>query len=264
MESSTDLKTRDIRIHGLEGLPLVQPGDDLAGMLVRAIQNTGLAAGTGDVLLVTQKIVSKAEGRLVRLSEVTPSERAVELAQRVGKDPRKVEVILRESRRVLKAERPASTGIGVLICETRHGLVCANAGVDESNLSDPDTVLCLPADPDASAERIRSAVRAALGVDLAVIITDSFGRPWRMGLVNVAIGIAGGPALVDLRGSADYSGHPLSVTRIAVADELAAIAGLVMGKLELIPAALVRGWRFDGAPGRAADLIRPAAEDLFR
>lgn len=230
------------------------------------MQEARLTPEQQDILVVTQKIVSKSEGRSVILSEVTPSDRATETGRRLGKDPRKVEVILRESRRIVQ-ECPAAgrkSGQGVLICETHHGLICANAGVDESNLSDPDTVLLLPRDPDGSAERLRREIQRRLGVELGVVISDSFGRPWRLGIVNVAIGSAGCPVLVDYRGRADSMGKPLKVTEIAVADEIAAVAGMVMGKLDMIPAILLQGFRPAGAPGRAADLIRPAAEDLFK
>lgn len=253
-----------MQIHPLKGIPLIQPSDDLAAILVKSLRDSALAPSSGDVLVVTQKIVSKAEGRLVRLSEVVPTPRAQELAKRLDKDPRKVEVILRESRTVLRAERSAKTGQGILICETRHGLVCANAGVDESNLSAPDTVLLLPLDPDASAAKLRDRLCRDLGVDLGVVITDSFGRPWRLGIVNVAIGVAGCPALVDYKGRKDYSGKELQVTEIAVADEIAAVAGLVMGKLQTVPAALIQGFESQGKPGRAVDLQRPESEDLFR
>lgn len=242
----------------------MRPGDDLAAILIEAIRSASLNPIDRDVLMVTQKIVSKAEGRIIRLSQVTPSERANELARRLDKDPRKVEVILRESRKVIRAERSAKSGLGILICETRHGLVCANAGVDESNLSEPDSVLLLPEDPDASAEKLRNDIRRGMGVDLGVVLTDSFGRPWRLGIVNVAIGVSGVPALVDYRGKSDYAGRPLAVTELAVADEIAAVAGLVMGKLDMFPAALVQGFHPAGPAGCAKDLIRPEAEDLFR
>lgn len=255
---------RQLRISALGGIPPVKPGDDLTAILVHAIRESGLNARNQDILVVTQKIVSKAEGRLVRLSDVTPSGRAMELGKQLDKDPRKVEVILRESRKILRAERSAKTGLGILICETRHGFICANAGVDESNLSDPDSVLLLPEDPDKSAEKLRKGIRRELDADVAVVITDSFGRPWRLGIVNVAIGVSGCPAIVDYRGKADCAGHPLKVTEIAVADEIAAVAGLVMGKLDMIPAVLLQGFHPSGTFGRAADLLRPAPEDLFR
>ncbi len=253
-----------MQIHPLKGIPLIQQSDDLAAILAKSLRDSAPAPSPGDILVVTQKIVSKAEGRIVRLAEVVPTPRAQELAKRLDKDPRKVDVILRESRRVIRAERSAKTGRGILICETRHGLVCANAGVDESNLSDPDTVLLLPLNPDASAEKLRAALSRVLGVYLGVVITDSFGRPWRLGIVNVAIGVAGCPAIVDYKGMKDYSGKELLVTEIAVADEIAAVAGLVMGKLQMVPAALIRGFENPGKPGRAADIQRPAGEDLFR
>lgn len=253
-----------VRIHPLHGVPPVHPGDDLTALLLKSIREAGLEPRSGDILVVTQKIVSKSEGQIVHLSGVTPTAQALELAEKLNKDARKVEVILQESRRVLRAERMAKTGLGVLICETHHGFVCANAGVDESNLSAPDTLLLLPADPDASAEKIRREMSGGLGVEIAVIITDSFGRPWRLGIVNVAIGIAGCPAIVDYRGKPDSGGRPLTVTEIAVADEIAAVAGMAMGKLEQIPAVLVQGLSLPAGSGRGSDLRRLAGEDLFR
>ncbi|MCA1843097.1 MAG: coenzyme F420-0:L-glutamate ligase, partial [Actinobacteria bacterium] len=224
-----------IEVVPIEGLPEIRPGDDLSALLASA------AAGirSGDVLVVTQKIVSKAEGRLVR--------------EDYGRPP----WVDRETRRVV-----ARRG-DVVIAETRHGLVCANAGVDASNV-EPGWIALLPEDPDASAERIRSRLVADLGVDAGVIVTDTFGRPWRTGLVNVAIGVAGFPALVDLRGHKDHHGRVLGATVVAVADEVAAASGLVMGKDAMVPAAIVRGLTPMAPPGRAAELIRPAEEDLFR
>ncbi|MFN2544838.1 MAG: coenzyme F420-0:L-glutamate ligase [Actinomycetota bacterium] len=224
-----------IEVVPIEGLPEIRPGDDLSALLASA------AAGirSGDVLVVTQKIVSKAEGRLVR--------------EDYGRAP----WVDRETRRVV-----ARRG-DVVIAETRHGLVCANAGVDASNV-EPGWIALLPEDPDASAERIRSRLVADLGVDAGVIVTDTFGRPWRTGLVNVAIGVAGFPALVDLRGHKDHHGRVLGATVVAVADEVAAASGLVMGKDAMVPAAIVRGLTPMAPPGRAAELIRPAEEDLFR
>lgn len=199
---------------------------------------------------------------MIRLSAVTPTERAVELSAKLGIDARKIEVILRESRRVLRAERVHDGG--VIICETHHGLVCANAGVDESNLDESDCVLRLPQDPDASADRLRGDLEQIFGVTLGVVITDSFGRPWRLGLVNVAIGASGLPATIDCRGRRDSAGRPLQSTVLAVADEIAAAAGMVMGKLENTPAVLVRGFHSDVPAGRASDLIRRTEDDLFR
>jgi coenzyme F420-0:L-glutamate ligase/coenzyme F420-1:gamma-L-glutamate ligase len=222
---------------GLEGLPEFEPGDDLVAALATTLRSAG--AREGDVVVVTSKVVSKVEGRLV-----------------TGHD--RAEAVAAETRRVV-----ARRG-DLVIAETRHGFVCANAGVDASNLA-PGTIALLPLDPDASAERLRAGLRAALGSDLAVVITDTFGRPWRTGVVNVAIGCAGLPAAVDLRGRPDDRGRALEATIVALADEVAAASGLVMAKDARIPASLVRGvGRLDAADGRAADLIRPADEDLFR
>jgi coenzyme F420-0:L-glutamate ligase / coenzyme F420-1:gamma-L-glutamate ligase len=210
-----------------------------------------------DVLVVAQKIVSKSEGRVLLLSSVTPTPRSLELAAKLKKDARLVEVILRETRRIVRAAP-------VLIVETHHGFVCANAGVDHSNVPGSDAVTLLPRDPDRSARRLATALRKRTGKRVAVIISDTFGRPWRLGLTNVAIGAAGVPVLRDLRGTPDRVGKALQATIIAVADELAAAAGLVMGKLEGIPAVLIRGYRYRRVVEPATRIIRPANEDLFR
>jgi coenzyme F420-0:L-glutamate ligase/coenzyme F420-1:gamma-L-glutamate ligase len=207
--------------------------------------------------VVAQKIVSKAEGCVARLSSVAPSERALQLAAARKKDPRLVEVILRESRRIVRDDP-------VLIVETHHGFVCANAGVDHSNVPGEDVVTLLPRDPDGSARRLASELRKLTTKRVAVIISDTFGRPWRLGLTNVAIGAAGVPVLRDLRGRRDRQAKPLQATILAVADELAAAAGLLMGKAEGIPAVVIRGYRYRSADERATGIIRPAAEDLFR
>jgi coenzyme F420-0:L-glutamate ligase/coenzyme F420-1:gamma-L-glutamate ligase len=212
----------------------------------------------GDVLVVAQKVVSKAEGQIVRLGDVKPSARARRIARRMGEDARFVEVVLRESRRIVRASRRA------LIVETRQGFVCANAGVDRSNVPGEDAVTCLPRDPDGSARRLAAILRRRTGARVAVIISDTFGRPWRLGLVNAAIGAAGLAVLRDLRGKKDAQGRVLRGTVLAVADELACAAGLIMGKLERVPFVLVRGYRYTRARQSARDLIRPAAEDLFR
>jgi coenzyme F420-0:L-glutamate ligase/coenzyme F420-1:gamma-L-glutamate ligase len=206
---------------------------------------------------VAQKIVSKAEGCFVRLSSIQPSTRALQLATRHNKDPRLVEVILQESRRIVRDDP-------VLIVETHHGFVCANAGVDHSNVPGEDVVTLLPRDPDGSARTLAAEIRKLVKKRVAVIISDTFGRPWRLGLINVAIGAAGVPVLRDLRGTRDRHSKPLQATILAVADELAAAAGLVMGKSEGIPAVIIRGYRYRAADERAVRIIRPAAEDLFR
>ncbi len=253
-----------IQIHPLRGFPLVRPGDDLVSLILQSLDHSAISLQAADILVVTQKIVSKAEGCYVKLDEVSPSDKTLDLAGRLGLHPKRVEVILRESRRVIRAQVSPGLGRGVLICETHHGFVCANAGVDESNLSESDSVLALPRDPDASAGRIRSGLLDRTGMAVGVVVSDSFGRPWRRGLVNVAIGLSGISSLVDYQGKKDYGGRSLAVTQLAVADEVAAAAGMAMGKLELIPAALVRGVAIQSDSGRAAELIRPASEDFFR
>lgn len=248
----------EIRIFGLPGLPVVRPGMDLAALIYEASLAAGLPLQAGDVVVVTQKIVSKAEGCLVALKDVTPSPLAVNFARQWDKDPRSVEVVLRQARRIVKMDR------GVIIAETHHGLVCANAGVDQSNVEGQEVVTVLPPDPDASARAIREGLRARLGVDLAVIISDTFGRPWRDGLVNVAIGLSGMQAIRDYTGQRDPQGYELRVTALAVADELAAAAELVMNKLDHIPVAIVRGYPYPRGEGSLAQLLRDPARDLFR
>jgi coenzyme F420-0:L-glutamate ligase / coenzyme F420-1:gamma-L-glutamate ligase len=244
------------------GVPLVRPGDDLAGLLIAACEEHALSPADGDVLAVAQKIVSKAEGRTVDLAATQPSSRARNLAAKVDKDPRLVEVILQESRRVVR-HRP-----GVLIVEHRLGFVMANAGIDRSNV-DPKTgaepVLLLPRDPDASAAHLREKLAAHFGARLAVIITDSWGRAWRRGTVGVALGAAGVPAMMDLRGRPDLFGHELQFTQTGFADEVASAASLLMGQAdEACPAVLVRGLSWRGPTVPASALIRAADEDLFR
>jgi coenzyme F420-0:L-glutamate ligase / coenzyme F420-1:gamma-L-glutamate ligase len=241
----------------LPGLPEVRPGDDLAALLAAAAARLEGGVGAGDVLAVAHKVVSKAEGQTVALNAVTPDERARALAAAHGKDPRHVEVVLSEAAELLRADR------GRLICRTRHGFVCANAGVDASNAGAPDTLVLLPADPDASARRLR----AALPGRPAVVITDSFGRPWRNGQCEVAIGCAGLAPLDDWRGRPDTVGRELHATVIAIADEAAAAADLVRGKDSREPAVRLRGLarhvREDDGPGAAA-LLRALDDDLFR
>ncbi|MFI5281499.1 MAG: coenzyme F420-0:L-glutamate ligase [Candidatus Dormibacterales bacterium] len=244
---------RRLELLSVDGLPEVRPGDDLGGLIAARA-----SLEPGDVVVVAQKVVSKSEGRLVELVSVTASEEAVEIASRlVAKpDPRMVQVVLDESVRVLRSER-------VLITETRHGFVCANGGVDQSNVLGSETVSLLPLDPDASASRLRSELRRRSGADVGVIVADTFGRPWRQGIVNVALGVAGLEAVLDLRGTVDDAGKRLHATVIAVADELAAAAGLVMGKTGRTPVVIARGF-VASASGTGRDLIRPASEDLFR
>jgi coenzyme F420-0:L-glutamate ligase / coenzyme F420-1:gamma-L-glutamate ligase len=229
----------------------------VARLIVDAARKRRIGLRQDDILVVAQKIVSKAEGCAVRLSSVEPSAKAQQLAAARHKDPRLVEVILRESRRIVR-DNP------VLIVETHHGFVCANAGVDHSNVPGDDVVTLLPRDPDGSAQKLAAAIRQRTGKLIAVVISDTFGRPWRLGLTNIAIGAAGVPVLRDLRGTRDRQGKPLQATILAVADDLAAAAGLVMGKVEGVPAVVVRGYRYRRADERASRIIRPAAEDLFR
>lgn len=254
--------TRAVELLALPGLPMVKAGDDLAGLIDAGLERAGIRLRTGDVIAVAQKIVSKAEGRTVALASVTPSAQAQSLAQEVQKDPRLVELILSESVRVVRS-RP-----NVLIVEHRLGFVMANAGIDQSNVAPQDGVeraLLLPRDPDGSAEALRARLSTKHGVTLGTIIIDSFGRPWRRGTVGVAIGAAGLPALLDLRGNPDLFGRALQVTITGFADEIAAAASLVMGQGdEAQPAVLVRGLTWTAAANPAAELVRPPAEDLFR
>ncbi|HEY7796135.1 MAG TPA: coenzyme F420-0:L-glutamate ligase [Gaiellaceae bacterium] len=244
-----------ITILPLEGIPEIDPGDDVVALLADAAERAG-GLEDADVLVVAQKAVSKAEGRIVALDEVEPSERARELAA-AGQDPRHVEVILRESASVVRVRPP------LVISETRSGFICASAGVDASNAKGAGTLILLPVDPDASAARIRDGLRERTGRDVAVIVSDSFGRPFRTGTVDVALGVAGLTPLLDLRGVRDSVGYELHATQIAVADELAGAAELVMGKVDGIPAAIIRGVDARGA-GSGRDLVIPEARDLFR
>jgi len=238
---------------------MIRPGDDLAGLLAEALRQANLAPRDGDVLVVCQKVVSKAEGRVVDLRSIEPSAFAAQIAAATqGKDARVVEIILRETTRIVRMDN------GNLIVETGPGWVCANGGVDESNSGDPNLVILLPADPDASARRLADALQARCAARVAVIVTDTFGRPWRQGLVDFALGVAGMPALLDLRGDTDLDGRVLKHTVHAQADALAAAAGLVMRKGEGIPAALVRGYPFAPGDGSGRELIREKQFDMFR
>jgi coenzyme F420-0:L-glutamate ligase / coenzyme F420-1:gamma-L-glutamate ligase len=246
-----------IQIIPLTGLPEVAPGDDLARLLVEAAQRQRLILKQGEVFVVAQKVVSKAEGRIVRLDSVEPSERAERWAAEYQRDARVIEVVLREASSIVRMER------GVIIAKTRHGFVCANAGVDISNTPN-GTALLLPENPDRSASMLQEQLAQAFGVHVAVIISDTFGRPWREGLVNVALGVAGMMPLVDYRGQRDTHGKTLQATVIALADELAAAGGLVIGKLNRVPAAVLQGSAMSQGRGSGRDLIRPAERDLFR
>jgi coenzyme F420-0:L-glutamate ligase/coenzyme F420-1:gamma-L-glutamate ligase len=246
----------------LRGIPEVLPGIDLPQLLAQRLTAAGIALRNDDVLVIAQKIVSKAEGRLVSLASVTPGTRAQELAQVTGKDPRLIELVLSESTEVLRAQKD------VLIVRHRSGFVMANAGIDRSNLAGGASgteVLLLPQDPDGSAAAIRAGLELRLGVAPGIIVSDSFGRPWRRGVVNIALGAAGIPALLDRRGETDRAGRRLEVTEVALGDALAAAAGLVMGEAaEGIPAVLIRGCTLAAGANPARSLIRPLEQDLFR
>ena len=252
------LIVRSLTVTSLDGLPEIHPGDDLAALIAGAVKTQGDALRDGDVLAVAQKIVSKSEGRIVHLPDVRPSPRAIAMAEESGKDARQLEVVLSETAKIIRWKN------GVLISETRHGFICANAGVDRSNAGAADTVILLPIDPDASAARLRDGLHRLLGVTVAVVVTDTFGRAWREGHMNAAIGIAGLPALKRYVGQFDPEGYELRVTEIAVADEVAAAAELVMGKLDRCPVAIVRGIALADPSESARDYVRPAEKDMFR
>ena len=241
-----------IELHPVTGLPEVEPGDDLAALIAERAQ-----LAEGDILVVAQKVVSKAEGRLRDMRQITPSVQALEIAKRNGSDPRQVQAVLDESVRLVRTER-------VIIAETRHGFVCANAGVDHSNVPGGEVLCLLPVDPDASAGALRERLRELTGKSVAVIVSDTFGRPWRVGIVNVALGVAGMPPVIDYRGKDDDFGRTMLGTVVAIADELAAAAELAMGKTDRVPAVVIRGYRPEGAPGAARQLVRPPDEDMFR
>lgn len=256
-------QSAQIAIIPVPGLPEINPGDPIGAMIAEQVDLHAGGLQPDDIVVITHKVISKAEGQLVELDTVSPSPLAAAFANRYGKDARQVEVILRESRRIVRMDR------GHIISETRHGLICANAGVDASNIG-AGVVSLLPRDPDASASRIRNELAASLPADwradLGVVITDSFGRPWRNGIVNVAIGVSGIAPLADYRGQYDASGHELRSTVLAIADELASAAELVMHKVQSVPVAVIRGyqWQTTCEPGTGQDLIMPPERDLFR
>ena len=263
-EFSGEIRILPIRIDGeispekFASDPGTGPGAKLSERLLEALGNVGLRLEDGDILVVKHKVVSKAEGAMVLLDDIRPSAASRAWARRYGLDARVSELALRESRRIVRRKR------GVLITETRHGFVCANSGVDVSNVDGGRHAVLLPVDPDQSACRLRQELKKRLGIDIAVIVSDSFGRPWREGLTEVAIGIAGMRPLVDYRGRRDPQGYSLHATIDAVADELACAAGLVCGKLAGTPASIIRGYAYRRGKGRARELIRPAKLDLFR
>ena len=249
----------DVTLIPIDGLPEIKPGDDLATMIVSCLKKNGRTFERGDVLALAQKIVSKSEGRIRKLADVVPGPEALRMAEEwPGKDPRQLQAVLDETVRIVRWQR------GVLIVETKHGFVCANAGVDHSNAGAPDTLILLPVDPDASATRIREQLKVLTGVDVPVVITDTFGRAWREGHMNVAIGISGLPALRRYMGEFDPEGYELRVTEIAFADELAAATELVMGKLDRRPAAIVRGLPLPEGSETARTYVRPHDRDMFR
>jgi coenzyme F420-0:L-glutamate ligase / coenzyme F420-1:gamma-L-glutamate ligase len=247
-----------ITLTAIDGIPMISAGDNLAQLIKSAMDRMDLRLRDGDILSLCQKIVSKAEGRLVDLKDIEPSPLARKFAERWDKDARAVELVLRQTSRIVRMDN------AVLIVETGPGWVCANAGIDESNSLEDDRAILLPEDPDASAARIRKELKNLTGAEIAVIVTDTFGRPWRDGLTEVCLGIAGMDAMLDLRGTTDLGGRELHHTVIAIADELAAAAGLLMPKAGATPAVLIRGYQYKPADGSAKALIRPAASDLFR
>ncbi|HTY56697.1 MAG TPA: coenzyme F420-0:L-glutamate ligase [Candidatus Binataceae bacterium] len=249
---------RSVSFIAVEGIPLVKQGDNLAEMIVGALDQSAMRLERGDIVVICQKIVSKAEGRVYDLKEIEPSPFARQIAERYEKDARAVELVLSQTKRIVRMDR------GVIIVETGPGWICANAGMDESNSIDEDRAILLPVDPDASAARIRTDLKRLSGVELAVLVTDTFGRPWRDGLTEVCLGIAGMNPMLDLRGQHDLGGRELHHTVVAVADEIACGAGLLMEKAASIPVVVVRGYQYEVFEGSAKVLIRPAEADLFR
>ena len=249
----------EVRVIGVEGMPEMGPGDDLAGLMIDAASSQGTPVEEGDILVVTQKVVSKIEGKVISYEDVEASPLAATITEGHRRDPRHTEMILRESRRIVRMDR------GVIIAETKHGFYCANAGIDASNIPGDMTIALLPDDSDASAQRIREAVKERLGVNVAVIVSDTFGRPWRNGAANVAIGVAGMDPLLDYVGDLDAFGNVLHTTQIAVADELAATAELVTGKALGIPVTIIRGYNFEPMEDASIQrLLRSGERDLFR
>jgi coenzyme F420-0:L-glutamate ligase/coenzyme F420-1:gamma-L-glutamate ligase len=258
MKTSARLQdAAELRAIPVHGIPDISPGDALAEIVLAAVTGSNLQLSAGDILVLKHKIVAKAEGRIVRLDQVKPSRQALATARRNGTDPRTVELALRQAKRVLRDKH-------VLITETQHGFVCANSGVDVSNVDGGDSAVLLPADPDVSALKIHRQLKKLIGLHLPVIISDSFGRAWRQGLCDVAIGVAGMRPLRDYRGRRDNYGYRLRATEQAVADELTAMAGLVSGKDARVPACIIRGYAYVRGSGGARQLVRPAEKDLFR
>jgi coenzyme F420-0:L-glutamate ligase/coenzyme F420-1:gamma-L-glutamate ligase len=253
-----EILSSEIRLIPIRGIPEIRPGDDIGMMIKRAVEKMRLKLFDGDIITVAQKVISKAEGRLVNLASVTPSDFATEIARKQQRDPRMVEIILSESAKIVRSDDR------VLITETKHGFVCANAGVDRSNVVGKDWVSLLPVAPDDSALLLKTRLAELFKVNVAVIISDTFGRAWREGLTNTAIGVAGLKPLKDFRGKTDDHGKELSATVLAIADEIAAATGLLMRKTARIPVVLMRGYYFEHGEGSARELIRPRERDLFR
>lgn len=254
---SADALQNSIHITPVTGLPEICPGDDLALLIANILRQQDRSVTAGDIFVVAQKVVSKAEGRIVALADVIPSPAALEWADRWDKDARLIELVLQQSKTIIRMER------GIIVSETAHGFICANAGVDVSNAAE-DTAILLPENPDHSARALQTRLERLFGVSIGVVVSDTFGRAWREGLVNVALGVAGLPALTDYRGQRDGSGKMLHATMIATADEIASSAELVMGKSDRIPVVIIRGFTAAVPPGTGADLIRAAERDLFR
>jgi coenzyme F420-0:L-glutamate ligase/coenzyme F420-1:gamma-L-glutamate ligase len=256
--SSADKTVRELRLIPIPVADEISPGDSLADKLLQSLQRRRIRLQRDDILVVKHKIVSKSEGRMVDLATIKPSAESIAWARKYGLDPRVIELAVRESRAVIRRRN------GVLITETHHGFICANSGIDVSNVDGGRHALLLPENPDRSAARLRRELKKRAGVSIPVIITDSFGRPWREGLVEFAIGIAGMKALRDERGRRDPHGYRLKASVDAIADELACAAGLVCGKLNRVPACVVRGFQYERGPGSVRDMLRPAGRDLFR
>ncbi len=249
----------EVRVIGVQGMPEAQPGDDLGAQMMDAAERQGTSIEAGDIIVVTQKIVSKAEGRVISIEGIEASPLAIAITEGHRRDPRHTELILRESKRIVRMDR------GVILSETYHGFNCANAGIDASNIPGSNTVALLPVDPDASARRVRDAIRARLGVDVGVIISDTFGRPWRNAAVNVAIGVAGFNPLLSYVGQEDAHGNMMFTTVICVADELAAMAELVTGKVDGVPVSIIKGYQYEPMEDAThEDLLRDPEKDLFR
>lgn len=261
---NTSRSSTDVVMQTVDGIPDIQPGDSLPEIILAALDSNRQSLDDGDILVIAHKVVSKAEGQIVDLNTVEPSPEALRLADELAKDPRKVEVVLSESSRLVRTSKRPEQTEGTIIAEHRLGFICANAAVDESNVDAAGKVILLPKDPDQSARNICQALEQGSGKQLGVIITDTFGRPWRMGLVNVAVGLANVPSKIDMAGERDAYGRVLSVTVPALADEIAAASGLLMSKEGKKPVLIFKGIDWQKSESSARDLVRPQQEDLFR